>query len=69
MAAGANLHANQTSVRLKEFVTALWGIMNLKGPSCFRGTLPKLREHKDVQAGSMSGPSRGLTVKANRWTL
>ncbi len=35
MAAGGNLHANRTSVRLKEFITALWGLRAPKGRPIF----------------------------------
>jgi hypothetical protein len=37
MATGGNLHANRTSVRLKEFITALWGLRAPKGRPAFGG--------------------------------
>lgn len=45
MAAGGNPHANRTSVRLKEFITAPWGIVTPNGLSCFQGTLFEIQRN------------------------
>lgn len=68
MAAGGNLYANRTGVRLKKSVAALWGIVSPKGPSCFRGTLPELRGHKNVSTTMIS--THALNgVGIDRWPI
>lgn len=63
MAVGANPHANQTSVRLKESVTAVWGIVTPKGLSCFWGTLWSFGGIKTCKLGCIPGGKQGLDRK------